>query len=61
VLAEMALGYCYETGTGVLQRKGEAAKLFRSAASRGSLDAFRALKRMHDELRPASAEFRISD
>ena len=61
VLAQVVLAYCYENGRGVLQNKGEAARLYRSGAQRGSQDAFRSLTRMHDELRPADAEFRISN
>ncbi|MBI4535122.1 MAG: sel1 repeat family protein, partial [Ignavibacteriae bacterium] len=61
VLAQVALGYCYETGTGVPLNKGEAARLYRSTAVRGSQDAYRALKRMHDEIRPAEKEFQITE
>ncbi len=60
VLAEVALGYCYETGTAIAQNKGVAARLYRTAARRGSQDAFRALKNMYDEIRPKGKEFQIS-
>jgi hypothetical protein len=59
VLAEVALAYCYENGKGVDENKGRAAKLYRESAQRGSQDAFRSLKRMHDEIRPQEEEFRI--
>ncbi len=59
VLAEFALAYCYETGAGVPRNWGEAARLYRSSGQRGSQDAYRALERMYDVLRPKEKEFRI--
>ncbi|MBI5473200.1 MAG: sel1 repeat family protein [Ignavibacteriae bacterium] len=59
VLAEFALAYCFETGAGVQRSWGEAARLYRSSAQRGSQDAYRALERMYDILRPKEKEFRI--
>jgi len=61
VLAEVGLGYCYETGTGVPRKNAEAAYYYRAASMRGSQDAFRALRRMHDAIRPDSPEFRLAD
>lgn len=61
VLAEVALGYCYESGRGVQRRVAEAVRLYRVAARRGSLDAYRALRRLHDERRPQDAEFVIRE
>ena len=61
VLAQVALGYCYETGTGVDKKPSEAVRLYRSSAQRGSQDAYFALRRMHDAIRPADKEFQISD
>jgi len=61
ILAEVALALCYETGRGVRQQKGEAARLYRNAAQRGSQSAYDALRRMHDEIRPPGKEFEISD
>lgn len=61
VLAEVALAYCYERGVGVPVKKGEAAALYRSAAQRGSQDAFRALKRMYDEVRPMDKTFQVQN
>jgi uncharacterized protein len=61
VLAQVALGYCYERGIGLPLEKGDAASLYRGAAQRGSQDAFRALKRLHDELRPLGKEFHVEE
>lgn len=59
VLAEVGLAYCYQKGIGVPQNKGEAVRLYRSAAQRGSQDAYYALLRLHDEIRPKEREFEI--
>jgi uncharacterized protein len=61
VLAEVALAYCYESGRGVKARLPEAVRLYRVAARRGSLDAYRALRRLHDVRRPADTEFVIRE
>ncbi len=61
VLAQVALGYCYETGTGVEKKIPEAVKWYRSSAQRGSQDAYYALKRLHDQIRPPDKEFQISE
>ncbi len=61
VLAQVALGYCYETGTGVEKRIPEAVKWYRNSAQRGSQDAYYALKRLHDQIRPPDKEFQISE
>lgn len=61
VLAEVGLGYCYETGTGAPREDAEAALYYRAASMRGSQDAFRALRRMHDAIRPQDPEFRLAD
>ena len=61
VLAEVTLGYCYETGRGVQPRVAEAVRLYRVAARRGSLDAYRALRRLHDDRRPADPDFVIRE
>jgi len=60
LLAQVGLAYCYETGRGVPSNKAMAARLYRNGAQRGSEDAYRALRRMHDEIRPELQEFRIS-
>jgi TPR repeat protein len=61
ILAQVALAYCYETGIGMPKKKSEAVHLYRIAAQRGSQDAFHALKRMHDEIRPNEKEFQIEE
>ncbi len=61
LLAQVALAYCYETGTGVGQSKREAVRLYRECAYRGSQIAYYALKKMYDELRPDSAQYRIKE
>jgi uncharacterized protein len=61
VLADVALGFCYEKGVVVPQSAGSAADLYRSAWRRGSLDAYRALRRLHDALRPTDPHFAMHD
>ena len=61
VLAEVALAYCYERGRGVEPRFDEALNLYRAAYRRGSQDAYRALRRLHDAIRPAEDRFRIPE
>jgi hypothetical protein len=61
ILADLAMGYCYEKGIGVPIRTAIAAHHYRTAAARGSTDAFRALRRLIDALRPREAEFEMRD
>jgi len=61
LLAQVALGYCYETGTGVSPNKSQAVRYYRESAYRGSQLAFYALKKMYDEIRPDSAIFRLKE
>jgi uncharacterized protein len=61
LLAELALGFCYEEGVGVKARTATAARYYRTAAARGSSDAFRALLRMLDAVRPAERQFTLQD
>lgn len=61
VLAQTALGYCYENGIGLQQNKSRATHFYRSAANRGSEVAYNSIKRMYDEIRPDNAEFAIYD
>ena len=61
LLAQVALGYCYETGTGVAPSKPEAVKLYRESAYRGSQIAYYALKKMYDDLRPDSVQYKIKE
>jgi TPR repeat protein len=61
LLAQVALGYCYETGTGVPSSKPEAVRMYRESAYRGSQIAYYALKKMYDDLRPDSVQYKIKD
>ena len=61
LVAQVALAYCYETGTGVGQNKSEAVRLYRESAYRGSQIAYYALKKMYDDIRPNSPEFRVKE
>jgi TPR repeat protein len=61
VLAETGLGYCHETGKGFPPSKARAARYYRAASVRGSQDAYHALRRMHDAIRPDEPQFRIAD
>lgn len=57
LLADMALAYCYETGTGLRQNKLKAIHLYRVCTQRGSQGAYRSLKRLYDGIRPAKPQF----
>ncbi|HVN48572.1 MAG TPA: tetratricopeptide repeat protein [Bacteroidota bacterium] len=59
ILSDLGLAYCYEKGIGVPQEKGEAYRIYQKAMRRGSEKAFEAVRRMHDELRPAESEFQL--
>ena len=61
ILAEMALAWCYEKGIGVPVRTSEAVRLYRVAARRGSQDAYRALRRLHDGMRPTETRYHIEE
>ena len=61
VLAQVGLGYCYEQGIGVPKKAGEAARWYRAGAMRGSQDAYRALRRLYDSIRPSETEFEIEE
>ncbi|HEX2865918.1 MAG TPA: tetratricopeptide repeat protein [Ignavibacteriales bacterium] len=61
LLAQMALAYCYETGTGVGKNRLEAIHLYRVSTQRGSQGAYRSLKRLYDEIRPKKNEFIVID
>ncbi len=61
ILADVALGYCYENGVVVPRSSSEAAQLYRAAWRRGSLDAYRSLRRLYDALRPHDPEFLMRD
>jgi len=57
LIAQLALAYCYEHGYGLQENKGEAARLYRVCAQRGSQNAFQSLRRIYDEIRPKDKEF----
>ncbi len=61
LVAQVALAYCYEHGLGVSLNKGEAAKLYRICAERGSQNAFYSLRRMYDEIRPKDKVYVIEE
>ena len=61
LLAEVALAYCAETGRGLPASAATAARLYRSAWGRGSQDAYRALRRLHDAQRPPDPAFSVQD
>lgn len=59
VLAQTALGYCYEKGILVPINIAHAITFYRRAAQRGNQAAMTALSRMYDEKRPKEKEFQI--
>ena len=61
LLAEVAIGYSYEHGIAVAPSKGNASRIYRRAAYRGSQDAYYALRRMHDDIRPEGEEYRTTE
>ncbi len=61
IIARVALAFCFEQGRGVPADAGAAARLYRSAAYRGSRSAFDALRNMHDRIRPPDREFDMDD
>lgn len=61
LLGQVGLGYCYEQGIAVPKSSAEAARWYRAGAVRGSQDAYRALRRLYDSIRPSDKEFEIED
>lgn len=61
VLAQVALGICFERGIGVTMDKGKAAQLYRRATERGSHDGLSALVNLHDSIRPMEKRFAVGD
>ncbi len=61
LLSDLALAYCYEKGIVVSQNKAEAYSIYHKSMMRGSESAYRALRRMCDELRPNEKEFQMTD
>jgi TPR repeat protein len=61
VLAQTALGYCYEKGIIVPIDQSRAVSYYRRSAQRGNQSAMTALTRMYDERRPKEKEYQIID
>lgn len=61
MIAQLALGYCYQHGVGVMQNTPHAVKLYRECAQRGSESAYNELKQMYDRLRPNGKEFDVDN
>jgi TPR repeat protein len=59
LLAQFALGYCYENGIGLRKSIQEAVKYYRESAQRGNQFAYQQLKRLYDNLRPAVERFKV--
>ncbi len=61
VLAQTALGYCYEKGILVPINLSQAIMYYRKAAQRGNQSAMTALTRLYNERRPKAKEFLIKE
>ncbi|MCK9425360.1 MAG: hypothetical protein M0Q21_04875 [Ignavibacteriaceae bacterium] len=61
ILAQTALGICYERGIFVKKDLAKAVTYYRKAAFRGSQNAFSALKRIYDNLRPDDPRFIVTE
>lgn len=61
LLAQVALAYCYEKGITVNKNTGEAVRLYRDCAYRGSQTAHVTLRKMYDALRPSTPEFQLRE
>lgn len=61
VLAQTALGYCYEKGILIPIDFAQAVYYYRKSAQRGNQAAFTALTRMYDERRPQDKMFQVSE
>ncbi len=61
VLAQTALGYCYEKGILVPINYAQAVYYYRKSAQRGNQAAFTALTRMYDERRPKEKMFQVTE
>jgi TPR repeat protein len=60
ILAQFTLGYCYENGIGVKKNLPNAVKYYRNAAQRGNQFAYEQLKRLYNNLRPATETFKVN-
>jgi len=61
LLSSLTLAYCAEHGICVPLNIGEAYREFHKCMERGSETAYRALRSMHDNVRPPDKEFQMSD
>ncbi len=61
MIAQLALGYCYQHGIGVVRNTPHAVRLYRECAQRGSESAYDALKQMYNRLRPEGKEFQVEN
>ena len=61
ILAQTALGICYSKGILVKKDMAKAVAYYRKAAFRGSQNAFSALKRIYDNMRPNDPRFNIAE
>ena len=59
ILAQFALGYCYENGIGVNKNLPDAVEYYRNSAQRGNRFAYEELKRLYDSLRPSETTFKV--
>lgn len=61
ILAQTALGICFEKGIIVKKDLAKAVTNYRKAAFRGSQNSFSALKRIYDNLRPDDPRFKVTE
>jgi len=61
ILAQTALGICFEKGIIVKKDLAKAVTYYRKSAFRGSQNAFSALKRIYDNLRPNDSRFIVTE
>lgn len=61
IISQISLGYIYEKGIGVEKNLGKAVGFYRSAAFRGSNNAYEALKKLYESLRPDDPIFIIDN
>jgi uncharacterized protein len=59
VLAQFALGYCYENGIGLTKNLPDAVEKYRNSAQRGNQYAYQQLKRLYDNIRPSENIFKV--
>lgn len=60
MLAQFAMGYCYENGIGATRNLPNAVEYYRNSAQRGNQYAYEQLKRLYDNLRPADTIFKVN-